>query len=81
MAQLNPQDVMTIWNQLKPASWAGLAAGLESENQRADKVEAQVTEEVVNDIVRVSRELDQAGEDYPGSPEELCDVLNEHMGR
>lgn len=65
-------DVEQLWNETSQKDWQGLHDTLEKHRNKGSGIENAL----VNDTLKISE--DMQGKQYPGSPQELYDVMNQH---
>ena len=66
-------DINEIWNQTDDKSWEGLENAL---NQHEDKAEG-IDNALIGQMKEKINKLKEEGQEFPKSPDELYELLNE----
>lgn len=74
MAHIPMGDIEELWNSSQH-SWHGLHQNLEG---RVGKSEG-ISNNLVEDMIGISKQMEQSGQSFPSSPEQLYNVLNQHL--
>lgn len=75
MAHIPQGDVEELWKSTPQHSWKALHQNLEG---RKGKTEG-ISNYVVDDLIRITDNLENSGTAYPSSAQQLGDVLNQKM--
>ncbi len=75
MAHIPMDDINELWQDMPSKSWSGFHQTLEEHKGKTDGI----SDNLINMMLPVAENMDQSGQAFPGSPEELYDVLNERV--
>lgn len=74
MAHVTQRDIEELWNSA-PHNWAAPHQNLES---RQGKTEG-VSNKLVEDMLRITRDMERSGRSFPSSPQQLFDTMNQRL--
>lgn len=75
MAHIPMEDTDLLWQQTKEKSWSGLRKNLEQRQGKAEGIE----DALVKMMIKEARQMEEQQAPYPGSAQELNQVLNENL--
>ena len=74
MAHIPQGDIEELWNSA-PHNWAGLRQNLEGRRGKA----VGISHKLVDDLIQTAQQMEQKGEPFPSSDQQLYTVLNRHL--
>ncbi|MGH2448890.1 MAG: hypothetical protein ACRDFS_09870 [Chloroflexota bacterium] len=75
MAHIPGGDIQELWDSA-PHSWSGLEQNLKSRRGTAQGI----SDNLVDDMIRIAQEEQSSGASFPSSPQELGTMLNGKLG-
>ncbi len=74
MAHVTQGDIEELWNSA-PHNWSGLQKNLQSRQGKAEGI----SNNVVEDMLRITQDMERSGQSFPGSPQQLYDMMNRRL--
>ncbi|HBY93055.1 MAG TPA: hypothetical protein DEP84_03670 [Chloroflexi bacterium] len=68
-------DIRELWNETPEKNWSALHNTIRQHKGKARGIE----DNLVDQLTRITRELEDSGHSFPDSPQKLYEVLNERL--
>ncbi|HEU5424680.1 MAG TPA: hypothetical protein VFU72_14140 [Nitrolancea sp.] len=75
MAHIPKDDIQQLWNELPSKNWSGLHKVLQNHQGKANGI----SNNLVDDMLRMSQRNEQSGKAFPGSMDQLYQQLNSEL--
>lgn len=77
MSYISNQDAGFLWNNVKERSWTGLYKTIQ-ENRNSEDLQMSYND--IDNIARAAIRLNNQGIQFPGTPTELAETINQEAG-